>query len=372
MKKPIAIWMPGGVGGGYYSQGIPVITKLIDDLSNVYTISIYSLHRPNKDFKPGGYELISIDKRIQFNWLRWILLGLLFLKNHSKKKYQLLYAFWGFPAGVVTVVLSKLVSLPSIIHLQGGDAVHIPSIGYGSLNGYSKKLMLWAYHRCTMLIALTAFQKGKLIEAGLKRSVEVISYGPDLKLFLSSPGVTQSQPIHFLHVGNLLPVKDQITLLNAFASITKSISAELRIIGEDHLNGLVQERCRKLHLQHKVEFIDIQPYEKMPLHYTWADVLLMTSVYEGQCMAIAEAAASGVLIAGTRVGMLADWNDHFACVVEISDAEALASEVVKTIQNPEDMYNRTEQARKEVIGKDRDWTFKEICKCIENCLSTHL
>jgi len=371
MKKPIAIWMPGGVGGGYYSQGIPVISKLIDDLSAVYSISIYSFHPPNEDFKPNGYKLHSIDRRIKYNWLRWTFLGLLFLKHHHKMNYRLLYAFWGFPAGVVTVVLSKVVKRPSIIHLQGGDAVYIPSIGYGSLKGIAKGLMLWAYKQCTLLIALTSFQKNKLTEAGLTRDVDVIPFGTDLKLFPLKQTDINSQPVRFLHVGNLLPVKDQVTLLNTFATISKSISAELRIIGEDHLNNLIHKRCRELDLQDKVEFMDIQPYEQMTLHYAWADVLLMTSLYEGQCMAIAEAAASGILIAGTRIGMLADWNDQFACIVEVGDAEGLSDEVVKTIQNRENRSKRIEQAWKYVSTKDRNWTFNEICKRIETCIADH-
>ena len=369
MKKRISIWMPGGVGGGHYSQGIPVIAKLTDDLSTEYIVSIYSLHPPNVDFKPNGYQLFSISKVIKIGWLRWILLCLVFLKHHLQKKYDIVYAFWGFPAGVLVVLLSKIIRRPSVIHLQGGDAVYIPAINYGSLKGFKKKLMVWSYNNCSLLIALTHFQKIKLIKVGVSRSIDVIPFGPNLDLFQRKKKMNFYSPIRFLHVGNLLPVKDQITLLNSFALIDKSTPSELRIIGEDHLQGLIQNRCKELCLQNKVEFIGIQPYEQMPFHYNWADILLITSVYEGQCLAVSEAAASGVMIAGTHVGILSDWNDRCAIVVEIGNANQLAEKVITLINNPELIHELIENAWNEVSLKDRRWTSARICDRINEVLN---
>lgn len=368
MKKNIAIFMPGGVGGGYYSQGIPVIAKLVDDLSTEYIISIYSLHPPNADFKPIGYQLFSINKAIKSGWLRWSLLSLLFLKHHLGKKYDGLYAFWGLPAGVLVVLLSKIIQRPSVIHLQGGDTVYIPSVNYGSLKGFLKKLMIWSYNQCSVLIALTHFQKTKLIEAGVSRAIDVIPFGPDLDLFHRKENFSLHVPIRFLHVGNLLSVKDQITLLNAFALITKSFSAKLRIIGEDHLHGIIQTHCKKLDILDMVEFVGIQPYDQMPLHYAWADILLMTSVYEGQCLAVSEAAAAGVMLAGTRVGLLSDWADRCAVVSETGNAEHLANEVIDTINSGDRMQDLVDKARSEVALKDRRWTFSRVKECIDGML----
>jgi len=360
MKKRIAIWMPGGVGGGYYSQGIPVISKLVDDLSVEYAISIYSLHAANAGFNPDGYLLFSVSKRIKMNWLRWLLLVFLFFKNHFIKKYHALYAFWGFPTGFIVTMISKVIGRPSVIHLQGGDAVYMSSINYGSLKGLMKNLMIWSYRHCSVLIALTHFQKDKLIEAGVSRPIDVIPFGADLNLFKRKEELNLHVPVRFLHVGNLLPVKDQITLLNSFAWIVKSVAAELRIIGEDHLHGFIQNRCKELNLQDRVMFMGIQPYDQMPEHYAWADVLLMTSMYEGQCLAVSEAAASGVLIAGTRVGILSDWGDRCAIVVEPGNARQLADEIISTIRNPEAMRSLIEKAGDEISVKNRSWTFEKI------------
>lgn len=364
MKKRIAVWMPGGVGGGYYSQGIPVISKLIDDLSSDFDITIYSLHPPNAGFTPNGYKLFSPRGAVGSLWLRWLILIFWFAKHSVKKRYQILYAFWGYPAGLVVTGLAKLYRVPSVIHLQGGDAVFIPSIHYGSLSGFKQKVIRWAYNRCTVLIALSEFQKEKLIEWDLKRLIEVIPFGIDPDLFRMKEKFDQHNPTRFLHVGNLTPVKDQQVLLDAFKIISDKIPATLRIIGEDHLKGAIRQYGRHLELESKITFTTIQPYESMPGHYEWADVLLHTSVFEGQCMAIVEGAACGVLLAGTRTGILSDWGEACGIVVEIKDSTSLAKRVLDGLDKQDEIQQCIDQAHAHV--KNRIWTFERVKELLDS------
>jgi glycosyltransferase involved in cell wall biosynthesis len=360
--------MPGGVGGGHYSQGIPVIARLVEDISRDYTVTIYSLYPPNPDFKCIGFKMFSIHKAIQVQWLRWMLLYLLFFIHNANKKYKVVYSFWGFPSGFIAVSISKLIRIPSIIHLQGGDTVYLPSIKYGSMKGLNRKLILWTYRNCSVLIALSDFQKNKLIEVGFDRDIIVIPFGVDVNLFKPKPWKKLLNPIHFLHVGNLVPVKDQLTLINTFDLIAKEREAKLRIIGGDYLDGQIQKHCFDLGLEQKVEFLPMQPYEEMPVHYNWADVLLITSMYEGQCLAINEAAANGVMIAGTRTGILSDWGDSCGVIVEIGDAERLAKEVISRLRYPETIRELTINSITTSLSKDRVWTAKEVCECIRKTI----
>lgn len=361
MKKRIAIWMHGGIGGGYYGQGIPVISKLVADLISDFDITVYSLYPAASGFKPNGFSFHSVNSRIKPVWFRWFMLIMIFLKHYFKKKCNVLYAFWGFPAGFITVVLSLLVRKPTIIHLQGGDAVFIPSIRYGLLRGFfKKKIILWAYRKCSKLIALTQFQQNCLREFGLTRKIEVIPFGADMCLFHYKENFQPHVPLRFLHVGNLTPVKNQAALLNAFAEITKFIAAELRIVGEDNMDGNIHRYCKELNLEDKVSFFEVQPYEIMPSFYEWTDVLLHTSLYEGQCLAVTEAAACGVLIAGTRVGLLSDWGDTCAVLVEMNESKQLAEGVLKILVNSFEIKKRIKNARKNAANHDRLWTSQQI------------
>jgi len=75
-------------------------------------------------------------------------------------------------------------------------------------------------------------------------------------------------------------------------------------------------------------------YSTMHDHYEWADIMLHTSLYEGQGIVIAEAAASGVLIAGTSVGLISDLGDRGALVAPPGDFALLSEKVLAAMDNP--------------------------------------
>jgi glycosyltransferase involved in cell wall biosynthesis len=68
--------------------------------------------------------------------------------------------------------------------------------------------------------------------------------------------------------------------------------------------------------------------------YKQADIMLHTSLSEGQCSAVTEAAMCGILVAGTRVGMIHDLPEG-TVNVNIGDYENLANEVLNAIRNPQ-------------------------------------
>ena len=75
-------------------------------------------------------------------------------------------------------------------------------------------------------------------------------------------------------------------------------------------------------------------YSAMPEHYAWADMMLHTSLYEGQGIVIAEAAMCGVLIAGTSVGLISDLGDSGTVAVPPGDFRLLADKVLESLNNP--------------------------------------
>jgi glycosyltransferase involved in cell wall biosynthesis len=166
--------------------------------------------------------------------------------------------------------------------------------------------------------------------------------------------------LHVIHVGHLTPVKDQVTLIKAFAFIAKQRSAELRIFGEDFLNGAIQKLCKELEIDEKVQFLDVILYQQMPEQYAWADVILHTSLVEGQSMALTEAAATGVLLAGTNVGLLHDLGEDCGVIVEVGDFETLASKVLSVLDDDQRWTTKIQNARRWAEIHDLPWTINEL------------
>ena len=74
------------------------------------------------------------------------------------------------------------------------------------------------------------------------------------------------------------------------------------------------------------------PYEDLVSHYHQADVLLHTSLSEGQSEVVTEAMSCGVLVCGTKVGLMYD--QPTCCIsVPVQEAEMLAQEVLKILHD---------------------------------------
>jgi glycosyltransferase involved in cell wall biosynthesis len=369
VKKRIAIWLHGGVGSGLYSQGQPAIHKLITDLAEQYEIDVYTKSPPADDFKPSGFRIFSLKKDFRSGILRWAYLIILFFRNHKRKRYDLLYGFWGYPAGVLVVILAKILNRPSTIHLQGGDSVSLPVLRYGVFyHPLRRSICLWAYQKCTCLIALTDYQVKFLREFGVSRVVDIIPFGVDTALFQFEPERFQHPALRCLHVANQTPVKDQETMLRAFAFILGRNSAFLKIIGADFYNGQLKKLCTELGIEKNVSFLGAKAYTDMVPYYHESDILLHTSLYEGQGLVFAEAAACGTLIAGTRVGMLADMGDECGIIVSVGQAQELADKISVTLQRPAAIKKMQEAARKWSTSRNVEYTLAQLSTRINQLL----
>lgn len=272
----------------------------------------------------------------------------------------MVHGIWSFPAGFLAVLLGKILRLPSMVTLPGGDAACVPQIGYGNLyKPQLRRITLWTCRHAGELIVLTNYQAQALRKFGLKRKhVCVIPFGADKNRFQPQEKRV-SPPSHFLHVANLTEVKDQKTLLRAFALINPKIDCRLRMVGPDYLNGALQQFAKDLGISSKVEFLGRVAHQQLPAHYAWAHVMLHTSYYEGQGVVIAEAAASGVVVCGTRVGLLADWGDRNAVCVDVGDYLMLAEKVLDLIQDIRRFETVRANALRWAETHDAEWTAKQ-------------
>lgn len=359
MKKRIAVWMHGGIGTGHFSQGYPALEKLLMGLSASVEIVIYSQFSTNKDYQASEFSIRSAPVNVKLGSVRWFYLILYFLKDHRKNKFDLCFGFWGYPAGLLATGLSKVVNIPSAVYLLGGDAAGIKSINFGILHKpIIRSIALWVYRRTTLLLGISEFQKRQLSLYGIKE-IKIIPWGVEKDAYKFMEKEIGS-PLHIIHVGHLTPVKDQVTLLKAFALIKQQRSAELRIYGVDGMNGTIQKVAQKLGIEEHVQFLEMVPYEQMPGLYRWADIMLHTSITEGQSMALTEAAATGLLMAGTRVGLLHDLGDECGVTVDVGDFEGLAKKTLNVLNDQKSWDEKILNARKWSEVHDLQWTINEL------------
>jgi glycosyltransferase involved in cell wall biosynthesis len=367
--KRIAIWTHGGIGGGFFSQGQPAIQDLVLRLTHHFEIEIYSLLPPSEEFALQTGKLFSLNSRIKLNFVRWLYLAFKFFVVSIRRPYHLAYGFWGYPAGFVAVVLGKLWRIPSVIHLQGGDAVKIPAFKYGVFSHPLRAAICrWAYGRSDCLIALTRFQEKMLKINKVAKKATIIPFGVDRKKFPYEDIRFNQAIVRFLHVANHTPVKGQEVMLKTFALVAQTRPCRLVIVGADFFEGQLNKWSKTLCIEDRVELIGPQPHASIARFYHEADILLHTPYYEGQGLVFAEAAACGTIIAGTCVGMLADMPPDASINAEPGEPEILAKKILEALQSPGQLKKIQAAARQYVMQQDISSTEKKICEILNELL----
>ncbi|PWG62683.1 TIGR03088 family PEP-CTERM/XrtA system glycosyltransferase [Sediminicurvatus halobius] len=109
-------------------------------------------------------------------------------------------------------------------------------------------------------------------------------------------------------VGRLVPVKDQVTLLRAFARTLATTGGvaedgrplELVLVGEGPLREGLETKAAELGITHACRFLGSR--SDLPALYREMDLFVLPSVAEGISNTILEAMASGLPVAASNVG----------------------------------------------------------------------
>lgn len=357
-KPNIAIIIPGGVGTGKHNIGVPILESVIRRMTADFEVTVFQLYKVNKSYEAEGFELIGIYSPNAI--VRIIKFFFIFWKVQRRRKFKVVHGYWAFPCGFLAVLTGRVFDIKNVISLQGGDAISLPEIKYGQLQRrMPRKMILWALHQADELISPTKYLINNLQKFGFhRRDIKFIPLGVDVTLF-KFQNRQFGYPVRFLHVANLNPVKDQTTLLKAFSIISNQISCQLTIIGEGVCEQKVKTLVRELNLEEMIIFQDPLPYESLPAVYYQADILLHTSLSEGHPIVVEEAMSCGVLVCGTRVGLLYDLEE--CCIaVPVGDYERLAKETLKLISEPARMEEIRRRAHKWSTAHSIAWTVEKI------------
>ncbi len=369
MNKPrIAILVPGGIGE---HDNVPALLDLISRLSESYDLAIYSFSRltPHPrlaaqhctvSFAPESFSLNILLRSIYILWS--------IKKDHAVKNFSAVHGFWIMPQGMTAVLAGKILRVPSIVSMLGGDVAYLPSIKYGSMrNVFSRRIISWVIRKADRAAVLTRFQERIMEKNGIRRrDVSAIPFGVETSKFSFHPRPASS-PLQFSFIGNLNRVKDPLTLIRTFSLLVQKFNCRLTVVGTDTLQGQVQEYARSLGVNDKISWKGKLSYELIPPVLQSTDFLLLTSLYEGQAVVVMEAYASGVVVFGSNIGLLADVEDERVTVVP-GDAEGLAIKIEKVISQPQVIQEMQLKNRRFAERYSAEWTCSEYKRLYEEVL----
>jgi glycosyltransferase involved in cell wall biosynthesis len=268
-----------------------------------------------------------------------------------------MHAFWIGP-GLAGALAGRLVGVPLVLTLPGGDVVGLADIGYGSRLSWRGRWALSIAARCAVGVT-TPSRFMRDLAAGLGVEAAVVPLGVDLLRWPPAPPRSRdvSAPVRLLHVASLNRVKDQPMLLEALSRVcAEGIGFELTVIGCDTLDGEIQRLAAHLGLAEQVRFLGELAHADLRRWFDWADLLVMASRHEAGPLVMLEAAVAGVPTVGTRVGHIADLSPDAAVSVPIGDAEALARAISALSANEPRRRELAAAAQAIAVRHDADFT----------------
>ncbi len=381
----IGLVVTGGVDRSGRERVVPSLLWLVERLARRHDVHVFVLHYYPE---PCRYPLLgaTVHDIGRVGGPPGIRRGLqrrrLAAAVDAQGPFDLLHAYQGMPA-VVSTPIATSAGIPAVVTLDSGELTSIDDIRYGLQRRWFDRRSIASAIRAAARVTVATEFMARMVPDGLSRApVAVIPIGIDAGRFLlpsrsvgADPRVRPSArvegpPWRLLRVASLNRVKDYPTLLHALGFMAgRGLDVHLDIVGEDTLEGSVQALTRTLHLESRVTFHGFQPTDQLAAFYARAHLHVVSSRHEAAGVVTLEAAAAGLVTAGTAVGYVADWHPDRAVAVPVNDPAALASAVIDLLQDPPRRERLASAARAWTLAHDADWTAQQFERIYAEILS---
>jgi len=271
-------------------------------------------------------------------------------------QWDVLLSSWLYPDGWAAMKWAREYRSSSVLIAQGSDVHHYLK------DAKRKPLILEAVGGSNGVITRSKSLADLLAREGAEPAkLHPIHNGIDTQVFCQGDRTQARQNLKMpgdavilLFVGNFLPVKDPLTLVKAFKSLSDSIpekSLRLVMVGKGPLQKEIENLARSLGLLERLTFTGPLPSESVAHWMQAADFLCMTSRNEGLPNVVLEAQACGLPVIATDVGGIHEVvnEPNKGTLVPLGDLNAWIGAALEQIQHPSDR----EMILK--IGQERNW-----------------
>jgi len=254
------------------------------------------------------------------------------LKLCLERHYDVINSHFAVPTGPTGVVLSRLLGVPNVLSMHGGD-LYDPS---KRLSPHRSRLLRgvvrWVLRNSTCLLAESQDVRQRALRYyGVKRDIAVIPWGlkePHFeKLSRGKLGLREGDLV-VISVGRLVRRKGLDCLLRALPKIG-SPDVKLVVVGDGPERERLQELASELRIETQVSFLGNVTEESKFQYLCASDVFALPSLHEGFGLVFLEAMHCGLPIVtcdcGGHTDFLTDGRNGF--LVPVGDVDAVASAI---------------------------------------------
>lgn len=353
----IALVVPGGVDPSGERRVIPALLALIERLAARHELHVFALaQQPEPSSWPLlGARVHNIGSR-HTHWRSFAAIA----AEHRSAPFSVIQSLWAGHPGLAAVIAARLLRVPSLVHLTGGELLALRRIQYGgrlTFKGRMREALV--LRAASRVVATSAPMVGMLAALGVR--AERLPLGVDLAAWppraprRRAPGL----PARLVHVASLNRVKDQGGLLAALECLAAAgLEFSMDIVGEDTLGGDLQQQAVRRGLAARVRFRGFMTQRELYGVVAAADLMLVSSLHEAGPFSVLEAAVVGVPTVGTRVGHIAEWDGlQAARAVPVADPLALARAARELLEDEEARLRIAERAHALALKEDADYTY---------------
>jgi glycosyltransferase involved in cell wall biosynthesis len=361
----IGLIVPGGVDRSARVRVIPVLLALIERLARRHEVLVIAVRQEPEpcEYPLLGARVVNLGESSGGSsvtrWLRQ-LKKVIFNLRSAGGAFDVLHAFWVNGPGTVAVAAGRVLRVPVVVSIGGGELVWLPEINYGGQRSWLGRVGISSALR--MADAVSACSQYSLRPLAERRTDALwVPWSVDTKVFESDVARPAGPPWRLLQVADLNEVKDHATMLKAIQLVLKSHpQIEVDCVGVDTLGGRVQAMARNLGLGHVVRFHGFLPLEEVVPFYQRAHLCLQSSRHENTPATVLEAAAAGVPTVGTAVGLVVEMAPGAAIAVPVRDPSAMAMAIVDILNDADRRYSLARSAQAFVRTYDADWTVSQF------------
>lgn len=276
--------------------------------------------------------------------------------------FQVVVAEGAYPMGVVAWLATRVVPVPYVVSVIGGDFLANGPARYGHARHLlPRKLMGLALRSAAAVRAITPYAAEGAVRLGgspekvavVQRNIAATAFPPealDVAAFrrearrLVGDRLGLNDVPLVVAAGRLLPIKGFDVLVRSLALLPDSLArTHLLLVGPDRPGlgqgshrGYLEALARRLGVADRLRFSGAVPLPQIREYLAAADVVAVPSLEEGGNKVLLEAAAVGTPVVGSRTAGNAEWALRWECgrIVEPGSAEALADALRAILLDP--------------------------------------
>ncbi|MBX9785162.1 MAG: glycosyltransferase [Chitinophagaceae bacterium] len=217
--------------------------------------------------------------------------------------------------------------------------------GLNTASAYFKRLTKCVITKSNALVTVSDFLGNAINTYAVKRPYFVIPNVVNTELFFYKPPVLSKRKFRFLHVSNMMPVKNPKLMLDAVAKVAGECT-DVEFVFAGNTSDEWKRYAASIGIaENVVQFKGVLPYEKIAYEMQEADAFFIFSKSETFSCATAEALCCGLPVAAVKAGALPELLNSSNAV--FADKENNAESFAKVLQQLKEscsQFNRNEIA----------------------------